>query len=232
MSETPTDGVPQPVIHVHDLETGECPTAHLVQMLIATGVNAQADMDLRDHDRFKAAIDRAQAAEDLAGSWALLESMLLPAEQMTSAVEQLDLISHLAPLMSTEDMHRLCRQRIAREHDGHVHVDFRGYLANVAREFGVDVDATRAEREAWYVTHPVELPEMVDELREKRAEVARLTEDSIIANRLGWRIAEALGEIPAGATSHEGDALADLERLVTERDDLRAQLAAAREVSA
>jgi hypothetical protein len=51
------------------------------------------------------------------------------------------------------------------------------------------------------------------------AEVDRLREHSATLNRVGWLTAEALGEIPDGATKIEGDALALTRRLIRKADD-------------
>lgn len=47
-----------------------------------------------------------------------------------------------------------------------------------------------------------------------RSDNARWRQDSITLNQVGWRIAEALGDIPEGGTHHEADILEDLERLI------------------
>lgn len=59
-----------------------------------------------------------------------------------------------------------------------------------------------------------------------RAEVERLTEHSIFANHISWRIAEAVGDVPEGAESIEGDPDEQLTRLIAERDHLRAGIEA------
>jgi len=57
-------------------------------------------------------------------------------------------------------------------------------------------------------------------------DLERFREHSILLNTLGWRIAEALGDIPAGATSHEADEAADLTRLIASREQLLEAVAA------
>lgn len=52
------------------------------------------------------------------------------------------------------------------------------------------------------------------------AEVERLTKHSVTANRLSWRIAEAVGDVPEGATAIVGDPDEQLTRLIAERDAL------------
>lgn len=53
-------------------------------------------------------------------------------------------------------------------------------------------------------------------LRGVEAEAERLTEHSIFANHISWRIAEAVGDVPEGAESIEGDPDEQLTRLIAE----------------
>jgi hypothetical protein len=57
------------------------------------------------------------------------------------------------------------------------------------------------------------------------AEVERLTRHSVTLNGIGWRVAEALGDIPAGAEIIDGDPDSQVDRLIAERNELRAEVA-------
>lgn len=49
----------------------------------------------------------------------------------------------------------------------------------------------------------------------------RWRQHSVTLNRVGWRLAMALGDIPEDAVRHDGDVLADVDRLIAERDRWR-----------
>jgi hypothetical protein len=58
----------------------------------------------------------------------------------------------------------------------------------------------------------------IDELKARVAELEverdRFRAHSVILNRVAWRIAETLGDVKDGDTSHYGDVLHDLDRLI------------------
>ncbi len=55
-------------------------------------------------------------------------------------------------------------------------------------------------------------------------EVRRLTVDSVVLNAISWRIAEALGDVPPGATCIEGDIEEQTDRLLAELARFRTEI--------
>ena len=61
------------------------------------------------------------------------------------------------------------------------------------------------------------------------AEVRRLHAHSVLLNQVAWRISEAAGNVPPGATAVAGDVLADLGELIQEMLELRVAALARKE---
>jgi len=74
----------------------------------------------------------------------------------------------------------------------------------------------------------VDLRRALDQRDEARAERDaalrerdRFREHSVTLNTVSWRISQALGNVPEGATEVWGDTLPDLEALIRDRDEAR-----------
>lgn len=63
-------------------------------------------------------------------------------------------------------------------------------------------------------------------------EIDTFREHSVRLNAIGWRLAEAVGDVGPDDTEVESDPEGRLERLIDERDQLRTELAAARQDAA
>lgn len=57
------------------------------------------------------------------------------------------------------------------------------------------------------------------------AQVESWRSHSVILNTVAWKIADALGDIPEGAETHEGDVLEDLDRLIKAFKDCQKNVA-------
>jgi len=79
-----------------------------------------------------------------------------------------------------------------------------------------------AEANAKFIAHAREdVPALAAALVAALSERDRFREHSVTLNTVGWRISEALGNVPEGATEVWGDTLPNLEALIQDRDEAR-----------
>lgn len=102
-------------------------------------------------------------------------------------------------------------------HDGEfgcvVQGDFGWVTPGLGPEYDQDTDQGQADAE--FIAHArQDVPDLL-------AEVERLRQHSITLNSLGWRMAEALGQVPEGADAVRGTPDDQLSALIAERDEAR-----------
>jgi len=80
----------------------------------------------------------------------------------------------------------------------------------------------QAALDAEFIAHAREdVPALAAALVAALSERDRFREHSVTLNTVSWRISEALGNVPEGATEVWGDTLPNLEALIQERDEAR-----------
>ncbi len=147
----------------------DCSIHHLATHLSRDGLMATVDVEQRGADRYRAALDAAAAAGDTAAFVAMNEAFndvklrfVFPAE-----------VCELVRLLSKYDVaaaHEYALLALGRLYGGDG-IGWERYYRAQLRDLGGDPDAVVAERLAWYETNPVQLPEMLAELRDLRARV-------------------------------------------------------------